>query len=403
MRYAQFDSRDHAIRPEWLIADDPLPLSGPESFARRMIAANAIRRYREDGENGWVSYSRRKVWYSDNDRKFYWPRWFTYNRMMAAMAQMESAGLIVHDKKPPGNRHWQSRFRATDKLMEFKTKMRHSPTHQIIMRDEDKNDISYNDKTRAIIKMNADIDAINTYLSKQIISLGGQALKEGDPLYVSLHCVTGALRTNLRRIFHDRSWFKGGRWYNDLQNIPKQVRRWMRINGCPVAIHDYSAFYPSLLYAAVGQICDGDPYIIPDCPRAISKPILNILINAKTGTSAIRAAASELKELGDREGQGARYAKARRIIAALKSRNAPIAEFFHSDAGKQLMWFEAFILHHNMKDLMQLEIPFVPLHDALLVPEPALPTLQSIMNENLKLAKECLTDAHFYRPETLKR
>src|SRR5215471_10153693 len=43
------ESRDHALRPEWLSADDPLPVPTAttarqelESLARRMIAANAI-------------------------------------------------------------------------------------------------------------------------------------------------------------------------------------------------------------------------------------------------------------------------------------------------------------------------------------------------------------------------
>src|SRR6516162_6646749 len=63
---------------------------------------------------------------------------------------------------------------------------------------------------------------------------------------------------------------------NDLQNIPRAARNRLRLNGQPVAIHDYSAFYPGLLYAMVGATCDGDPYTIPDWPRQISKPILNI-------------------------------------------------------------------------------------------------------------------------------
>jgi hypothetical protein len=396
------EGRDHVLRPEWLTAEDPMPLRSAgtrqkwESLARRMIAANAIRRYREDGDDGRVSYSRRESWYSDHDRRFYWPGWFSYTYILSAVAQLEADGLLGHDKKPPGNRHWQSWFRATEKLMGFKTKLQHTPMRRIILRDEDKNDIAYNDKARPVLKMDRDIDAINAYLAKQTIALGGKILKEGDPLYIDLHCVSGATRIQLRRIFNDRSWLKGGRWYNDLQNIPKSARHWMTISGYPVAVHDYSAFYPGLLYAMVGAACDGDPYTIPGWSRELAKPILNILINAKTGTSAVRAAAGELKNhLGG--SQNERYAKARLIIAALKERNQPVAGFFHSDAGKRLMWFESFVLDNNMRDLMRLEIPFVPLHDALLVPEPAYQELKSIMNRNLDIAKELMSEAHFQR------
>jgi hypothetical protein len=388
--------RDHTLRPEWLTKHDPLPLPTPTrrdelaSLARRMVAANAIRRYREDGERGRVSYSRRKVWYTEHQSRFYWPKWFTYNCILKAVAQLEAAGLLIHDRKKPGNRHWQSWFRATEKLMGGEIKLQYVPKHKIILRDEEKNDIAYNDKARIVLEMNRDIDAINNYLAQQTVTFDGKPLKEGDPLYVDLRCVSGALRISTRRIFHDRSFDLGGRWYTDLQNIPRETRSRLRLNGQPVAIHDYASFYPGLLYAMAGAVCHGDPYTIPDCPRPISKPILNILINAKTGTAAVRASAKDLKERGDRSSQKERHDKARTIIAALKTRNAPIARFFHSDAGKRLMWYEAFLLHDNMRDLMKRGIPFLPLHDALLVPTAAHHELMHIMATNLAVLRVSL-------------
>jgi hypothetical protein len=291
--------------------------------------------------------------------------------------------MLLHDQKKPGNRHWQSRFRATEKLMGFETKLQYVPKRKIILRDEEKNDIAYDDKAQIVLEMERDIDEINAYLCQQTVTLDGNVLKEGDPLYVDLRCISGALRVSTRRIFHDRSFDLGGRWWNDLQNIPGETRSRLRLNGQPIAIHDYSAFYPKLLYAMVGAVCDGDPYAIPEVPRHISKPILNILINAKTGTAAVRAAAQELKGLNVRGSQGERFAKARSIICALKKRNEPIARFFHSDAGKRLMWYEAFLLHDNMRDLMKRGIPFLPLHDALLVPISAHRELTVIMETNL--------------------
>jgi hypothetical protein len=380
--------RDHTLRPEWLTKHDPLPLptltkrDELQSLARRMIAANAIRRYREDGEQGWVSYSRRKNWYAEHPSRFYWPKWFSHTYIVAAVGQMENASQLVHDQKRPGNRHWQSRLRATEKMMGFDTKLQYDPKYRVILRDEEKNDVAYDNKAQIVVEMLRDIDEINAYLLGQTITLDGKILKEGDPLYVDLHCVTGALRISTRRIFHARSFNLGGRWWNDLQNIPGETRSRLRLNGQPIAIHDYSAFYPKLLYAMVGAVCDGDPYTIPEVPRHISKPILNILINAKTGTAAVRAAAQELK-LHVRGGQAERHAKARSIIAALKRRNEPIARFFHSDAGKRLMHYEAFLLHDNMRDLMKRGIPLLPLHDALIAPADAHRELVRIMTTNL--------------------
>ena len=306
------------------------------SFCRCMIAANAIRRYREDGEDGRVSYSRNKNYYQDPNRQFYWLPWFSYAYIISAVDQMEAAGLLIHDRKKRGNRHWQSWFRATQKLMNFKTEMKYRPKHRVILRNKEKNEIAYNERARLVIKMIRDIDAINAYLARQTITLGDAVLKEGDPLFVDLHCISGALRISTRRIFHDGSFGLGGRWYNDLQNIPRAARNRLRLNGQPVAIHDYSAFYPGLLYAMVGAECDGDPYTIPDWPREVSKPTLNILINAKNQTAAVRATAKKLKELGDNASQKDRHTKARAIIGILKKRNAPIARYFNSDIGKRL-------------------------------------------------------------------
>jgi hypothetical protein len=393
--------RDHSLRPEWVTDVDPLPLPTAtdrqelESLARRMIAANAIRRCREDGEDGRVSYSRRTNWYAEHLSRFYWPKWFTHAYIIAAVAQLENAGMIIHDQKKPGNRHWQSWFRATEQLMNLKTTLQYKPVRKIILRDENKVDIAYNENSRFNLKLIRNVDEFNAYLAKQTITLSGKVLREGDPLYVGLHCVSGATRIRLRRIFSNRSFYQNGRYQNDVQNIPKQERLWMTINGHYVAAHDYSAFYPGLLYALVGVPCDGDPYTIPDVPRQISKPILNIVINAKNETKTLRAAAQELWKQRVSPLQRERYAMARKIIAALKEKNQPIAHYFHSNAGIHLMNHETRLLEYNMRALMRLQIAYLPLHDALLVPEHKLPVLEAIMEDNLSLYRESLTEAGF--------
>jgi hypothetical protein len=74
-----------------------------------------------------------------------------------------------------------------------------------------------------------------------------------------------------------------------------------------------------------------------------------------------------------------------------KKRNAPIAQFFHSDAGKRrLMWYEAFLLRDNMLEAMKREIPFVPLHDAMMVPTGSHRELATIMETNLAVLRVSL-------------
>jgi hypothetical protein len=54
------------------------------------------------------------------------------------------------------------------------------------------------------------------------------------------------------------------------------------------------------------------------------------------------------------------------------------------------MWYEAFVLHDNMRDLMKRGIPFLPLHDALLVPTAAHRELMHIMATNLAVLRVSL-------------
>jgi hypothetical protein len=54
------------------------------------------------------------------------------------------------------------------------------------------------------------------------------------------------------------------------------------------------------------------------------------------------------------------------------------------------MWYEAYLLHDNMRDLMRWGIPFLPLHDALLVPIAANDDLIDIMATNLAILRVSL-------------
>jgi hypothetical protein len=78
---------------------------------------------------------------------------------------------------------------------------------------------------------------------------------------------------------------------------------------------------------------------------------------------------------------------------AIKERNKRIAQFFHSDVGKRLMLHESQLLDFNMQALMKLQIPFVALHDALIVPEHKLPVLERIMEDNAAEYREILSEA----------
>src|SRR5260370_1380835 len=64
----------------------------------------------------WVSYSRRKEWWSNGTR--YRGAAYSYATVLPAVDELSHRGLLEHDRKPSGNLGWQSRFRATSALRE---------------------------------------------------------------------------------------------------------------------------------------------------------------------------------------------------------------------------------------------------------------------------------------------
>ena len=60
-------------------------------------------------------------------------------------------------------------------------------------------------------------------------------------------------RKRLHRVFNAKDWTKGGRFYGAWwQQIPKQYRKHITINGKPVCEYDFSAIHLRLLYAKEG-------------------------------------------------------------------------------------------------------------------------------------------------------
>ena len=64
----------------------------------------------------WISYSRRKEWWTTGRR--YRGSSYSYATVLTAVDTLAALGLLEHDQKPPGNLGWQSRFRATTKLLQ---------------------------------------------------------------------------------------------------------------------------------------------------------------------------------------------------------------------------------------------------------------------------------------------
>ncbi|UCE56579.1 MAG: hypothetical protein JSV31_14370 [Desulfobacterales bacterium] len=198
------------------------------------------------------------------------------------------------------------RMRATEKLIrllkndnEIEEGMIHwdesEPT--LILRDDEKKEIIDFQETDDTIQILNNLKVINRNLQKHAILLyvPNTELKKinerlnRDPQKSPIDLT----QKRLRRIFNGGSFEKGGRFYGGWwQNIPKEYRKYIRINDKDVVECDFSGLHINMLYAKEGlPLPEEDPYELAGYGdiREFLKQALLRLVNADSRTSVIRS------------------------------------------------------------------------------------------------------------------
>jgi hypothetical protein len=287
----------------------------------------------------------------------------TYDRVVPAVDELSAAGLLIHQKASPGDLQWQSRFKASPKLIAAcldRKNFIHRRRELIILRSPaEKKDIDYKetDETRTFRR---NLIRINQCIREARISLGDAVVRDGIRIWFEGSYPALASST-LVRIFNDGSFRLGGRFYCGWwQNIPKALRAIIRIDGAPTIERDFRQLHPRLLYAYVGSVLETDPYEVPTWPRALAKMAFNTLINAPTESVAAKAIAQEI-------GAEGAHKRARALIAALKLQHGQVADKFGTGFGKNLMRDDSDIAERVMMSLLQKGIVILPIHDSFIV------------------------------------
>ncbi|AUR84708.1 hypothetical protein NVP1063O_041 [Vibrio phage 1.063.O._10N.261.45.C7] len=116
----------------------------------------------------------------------------------------------------------------------------------IILRDDDKNDITFSlprskvPIKNLLINLNREVADVEVY----------------DPVK-DIH-----YKLQLRKVFNV-CFNRGGRMYDlGIQNLPKYERHRLQIDGKDTCVYDFKAFETSLLYSLQGEKMEGDPYKI---------------------------------------------------------------------------------------------------------------------------------------------
>ena len=169
-------------------------------------------------------------------------------------------------------------------------------------------------------------------------------------------------KTQLYRVFNDPEFKTGGRFYGGWwQNIPKQFRHLITIDGKRTIEADFSSFHPSILYAQKQIEPPQDAYsdILPNLPRDVAKTAFNAMINAEEPTLA-QPRGMKLSTYSYRWQD---------VVKAMFVRHSAIKDAFFSGAGKYLQRIDSDLAERTMLSFMDYATPvtILPVHDSFIM------------------------------------
>lgn len=414
--------RDYPLTLRWTTDPDAFSRLGlpplrtkKATKARAQILTEVFVRGRADPD-ARISYSRHKAHYANQVRR-YRPPTYTYDAVVTAINSLAASGAVNHMKAAPGDLGWQSQIWAPDDLTGLLIPVTYLEQELIVLRDgDDKVAVDYKD-TPETRRMRWRLLDIHEIIDSASLGLGSKPIRDGDPLKAALLGLPlptrdgrplnlkliklGAASHELCRIFR-RTFAFGGRLYEAWwQNIPREYRAQVTINGETTHEEDYPHLHPTLLYAAAGHTMDGDPYIIDGWSRRVVKMAFNTLVNATDLTAAVQAIVWEARKRASRaQREGAAppaivreilgpqpYRQARDLVASIQRKHAAIGPRFASGAGLELMRVDSDMAEAVLLRLGARGIPALPVHDSFVVAEKHRGALQEVMHDELEKAK----------------
>ena len=187
---------------------------------------------------------------------------------------------------------------------------------------------------------------------------------------------------SLHRVFNDAELQTGGRFYGGWwQNIPREHRQHLAVNGKAMVELDYSNQHPSILYAQEGATRPADCYSGVIKPKHLSdgvkqedlrdavKAAFNAMLNsskplrqAPNGVSPIRF--------------GLTWAE---LSQAIMSFHEPIAHHLYTGVGLRLQRLDSDIAEKVLLHFARSGIAILPLHDSFLMHNGYEPSLNPVM------------------------
>jgi len=348
-----------ALTPDWR-ARLVLP-SARSTKGQRALDAILLDAFLEaQGLGRWISYSRRRSFYSGQRR--YHGSDYTYHTVVPAVDALAGADLLDHEKARAGIAiGWQSRFRASSRLLEAIESpplVRCDPGELIRLKVNGRL-ADYPDTARTM-RQRRHLEPINEAIGGAALDIEAPGMeRDGNVIRFGDHAVYPA-KQSLYRVFNDE-WNRGGRFYGSWwQNVKHNDRPFITINGEDTVELDYEELHPRLLYRLASKRLEGGAYTLDGWPRKVCKAAFNILLNADTWHAARGAIVKET---------GLSPERAAQLIEDTKTRHPAVARYFHSGDGLELQYVDAGIAKRVMSNLLKQGIVSLPIHDSFIVQE----------------------------------
>lgn len=310
---------------------------------------------------------------------------------------------------------YTSRMRATRKLIKLivkhKVKLRMISRHPneavIYLRDENKKDVKLDlmpSMPRDVERSEKVLAEYNNLLQKTYIDTDDELMTSAEldkmkkwenQKYVEYSFDLSKKR--VYRVFSNEDWKQNGRIYGAWwHSCPKQLRKYIVLDGEPTIELDFSSIHILFLYAHLGEnfLNEGtDAYTIEGHDfRKAMKIVMMSAINAQEDkeknvageTRAIQAAWKTLvmKCNKDRVQHGVKsHEELYTMLEVLKERHKPIADFLTSGKGIELMKLDSDIAVELIKQHTKMRIPILTVHDSFIVPISFMPFTIDLMNQ----------------------
>ena len=318
---------------------------------------------------------------------------FTHEHVTRGIDHLANLGLIDKTLGKYGTGK-QSTFRATQQLVETRDRaprILRRQTDCIILKDKLKRPQPY--------ARTADILALRRDTMDWTESVRGADIRLDDPTVnwnsdgrVEIPSVTkdgGSIFIHtgdfaFYRVFNNDSLKQGGRAYDHwCQSLPGSWRLKILIDAEPVALLDYGAAHPRMVYAMAGLSypADRDPYTVPGIDRETAKVGFLIVLNAASRQQGVEALAGKLAGENGTITADHRHT-ARTILNAMEAVHEPIRPLFYKGTGLGCQYVEAMILSEVAKEARKDNIVALPIHDELIVQQRHAERVRELMTKH---------------------